>query len=254
VNTALNSTLATIIAVATVTTAVMAQTRPQVPVIVASHQDDHPCGTGVVEGLDSYGDGFLDVKAGPGPNFERIDKLYNGAEVYVCGDNGDWPSVVYSHTRAWTPRCGLHLFLMMAVPMIAVLAMIRPDCCFYAGGFAHVRRFQNSVTWSRAGEHQQNGGSGDQEIAGRSDPERRVDAEGNAGDNSNARSENAGSAVDAPEPRRGAGADCRDQTHAGRKSKAHQEACWRQHKNTEAGANEEVCSIEVDEERGQPER
>src|SRR5947209_16754760 len=107
---------------------------------------------------------------------------------------------------------------------------------------------------SRAGEYQQHGGSGDQEIAGGSDPECRVDAEGNAGDNGNARSENACSAVDAPEPRRGAGADCRDQTHAGRKSKAHQEACWREDKNTEAGANEKVRSIEVDEKPGQPER
>jgi hypothetical protein len=62
------------------------------------------------------------------------------------------------------------------------------------------------------------------------------------------------SAVDTPEPRRGAGADCRHQTQAGRKSKADQEACWRQDKNTEAGANEKVRSIEVDEERGQPER
>ena len=109
------------------------------------------------------------------------------------------------------------------------------------------------VAGSGASRHQQHCGSGDQEIAGGSDPERRIDAEGNAGDNSNARSENAGSAVDAPEPRRGAGADCRDQPHAGRKSKAHQEACWRQHKNTEAGANKKVRSIEVDEERGQPE-
>src|SRR3954462_11126305 len=74
---------------------------------------------------------------------------------------------------------------------------------------------------SRAGEYQQYIGSGDQEIAGGSDPECRVDAEGNAGDNGNARSENACSAVDAPEPWRGAGADCRNQTHAGRKSEAH---------------------------------
>src|SRR5262249_56066612 len=81
-----------------------------------------------------------------------------------------------------------------------------------------------------------------------------VDAEGNAGDNSNTRSENACSAVDSPEPRRGAGADCRDQTHAGRKSKTHEEACWRQDKDTKAGTNEKLRSIELDEQRGQPER
>ena len=49
----------------------------------------------------------------------------------------------------------------------------------------------------RAGGYQQHGGSGDQEIAGGSDPEHRVDAKGNAGDNGNARSENACSTVDA---------------------------------------------------------
>src|SRR5258707_3785518 len=49
----------------------------------------------------------------------------------------------------------------------------------------------SSCSRSRAGEYQQHGGTGDQEIAGGSDPECRVDAEGNAGDNGNARSENA---------------------------------------------------------------
>ena len=62
----------------------------------------------MVEGLDPHGDGFLDVKAGPGPEFERIDKLYNGAEVFVCGNQGDWLSVVYSPTGRWTPQCGLN--------------------------------------------------------------------------------------------------------------------------------------------------
>ena len=102
-------------------------------------------------------------------------------------------------------------------------------------------------------EHQQHGGSGDQEVAGGSDPERRIDAEGNAGDNGNARSENACTAVDAPEPGHGAGIDRGDQSHAGRKSKAHQEACRRQDKDTKAGANEKVRSIEAEQER-QPER
>ena len=70
----------------------------------------------------------------------------------------------------------------------------------------HIRAFgwvQGSwigMVGSRAGEHQQNGWSGDQEIAGSSDPERRIDAEGNTGDQGNTRGENACTAVDAPEP------------------------------------------------------
>jgi hypothetical protein len=105
---AMKIALAVAIATLTTATAAKAQTRPQVPVIITSQQDDEPCGVGVVEGLDSDGDGFLEVKAGPGPEFERIDKLYNGAEVFVCGNNGDWVSVVYSPMRKWTPQCGLN--------------------------------------------------------------------------------------------------------------------------------------------------
>jgi hypothetical protein len=98
-----------LLALATVTTPVMAQTRPQVPVVITSNEDDtDPCGVGVVEGLDSHGDGFLDVKAGPELEFERINKLHNGAQVFVCGNQGDWLSVVYSLTGRWTPQCGLN--------------------------------------------------------------------------------------------------------------------------------------------------
>jgi hypothetical protein len=88
----------------------------------------------------------------------------------------------------------------------------------------------------RASKHQQNGWSGHQEIAGGSDPERRIDAEGNTGDHGNTRGENTGSAVDAPEPGHGAGIDRGDQSHAGRKSKTHQQACRRQDKDTQRPA------------------
>ena len=97
---------------------------------------------------------------------------------------------------------------------------------------------------SRAGRHQQHGGSGDQKVAGSSDSERCIDAERNAGDNGKACSENACTAVDAPEPGHGPGVDRGNQSHAGRKSKAHQETCRRQHKDTKAGANDKVRSID----------
>src|SRR6185437_1631995 len=90
------------------------------------------------------------------------------------------------------------------------------------------------------------GWSGDQEIAGSSDPERRIDADGNTGGQGDTRGENARTAVDAPEPGHWPGIDCGDQSHAGRKSKAHQEACGREDKDTKAGANDKVRSIEAE--------
>ena len=92
-------------ALAALTTASMAN-RLAVPVIVGGEQDYDACGSGgTVEGLNPRGDGFLAVKAGPGVNFERIDKLYNGMQLYICGEQGDWFAIVYSQTGSWSERC-----------------------------------------------------------------------------------------------------------------------------------------------------
>jgi hypothetical protein len=77
-------------------------------VIVGGEQDYDACGSsGTVEGLNPRGDGFRAVKAGPGVYFERIDKLYNGMQVYICGEQGDWFAVVYSQTGSWSERCNV---------------------------------------------------------------------------------------------------------------------------------------------------
>jgi hypothetical protein len=72
--------------------------RPIVPVVVGQDGPDYDAcaSSGTVEGLNPRGDGFLAVKSGPGLNFERIDKLYNGQHVYICGYHGDWYAIVYS--------------------------------------------------------------------------------------------------------------------------------------------------------------
>lgn len=94
-------------ALAGLTTASVAN-RLAVPVIVGGEQDYDACGSsGTVEGLNPHGDGFLAVKAGPGLNFERIDKLYNGMQVYICGEQGDWFAIVYSQTGSWSERCNV---------------------------------------------------------------------------------------------------------------------------------------------------
>jgi hypothetical protein len=58
-----------------------------VPVVIESDDDTAPCAGGVVVDLDPHGDGFLAVKAGPGLNYARIDKLYNngdGSNTRTC--------------------------------------------------------------------------------------------------------------------------------------------------------------------------
>jgi hypothetical protein len=70
--------------------------RPQVPVVITANPDTDVCGNGIVHGLDPRGDGFLAVKAGPGLKFARIDKLYNGEQVYLCGFRDDWLAIVYT--------------------------------------------------------------------------------------------------------------------------------------------------------------
>jgi hypothetical protein len=92
-----------IAALATVlSTAAAAQYRPVVPVTILGARDGHEeitCGTGVVRRLDPRGDGFLAVKAGPGLAFDRIDRLFNGDPVYICGQRGEWLAVVYTRAR-----------------------------------------------------------------------------------------------------------------------------------------------------------
>jgi hypothetical protein len=73
-----------------------ARVRPVVPVMITANENSDVCGNGLVRGLDPQGDGFLAVKAGPGLGYKRIDKLYNGEQVYLCGFKGDWFAIVYT--------------------------------------------------------------------------------------------------------------------------------------------------------------
>jgi hypothetical protein len=73
---------------------------PRVPVIIEHSPEGYdPCAYGVVHNLDPKGDGFLAVKAGPGLHYERIDKLYNGESVIICGGKGVWYAIIYTKAR-----------------------------------------------------------------------------------------------------------------------------------------------------------
>jgi hypothetical protein len=93
-------TIGAVICVATAASGQEARTHPQVPVMIEHSPDGTPpCAYGIVHSLDPKGDGFLAVKAGPGLQYERIDKLYNGEQVIICGDKGAWYAIVYTGTR-----------------------------------------------------------------------------------------------------------------------------------------------------------
>jgi len=70
-----------------------------VPVIAGQNPGYDACGTvGQVRGLDPQGgDGFLAVRAGPSSNYAMLDKVYNGYQLYICDQRGQWLGVVYSH-------------------------------------------------------------------------------------------------------------------------------------------------------------
>ena len=82
-----------------VASAVLAQEPGVRPQMIIQASDTDPCGNGVVRGLDPKGDGFLTVKSAPGLRYRRIDKLFNGDQVYLCAKAGDWLGVVYTRTR-----------------------------------------------------------------------------------------------------------------------------------------------------------
>jgi hypothetical protein len=121
-------TIGVIFCVATAAGGREAGIRPQVPVIIEhtwahspewGYEPMPPCANGVVHNLDPKGDGFLAVKAGPGLHYARIDKLYNGKQVFMCGQKG------VSDVRSWreppetgsqTPQCsGLRRIMGCAI-------------------------------------------------------------------------------------------------------------------------------------------
>jgi len=81
--------------------------RPDVPVMVGGDEATDACASaGEIVRLDPQGDGFLSVRSGPGgAPFHEIDRLFNGDQVYVCGENGPWYAVVYHSTRKLDAEC-----------------------------------------------------------------------------------------------------------------------------------------------------
>ncbi len=58
-----------------------------------------------MRGLKADGDGFLAVRNGPGAAYATTDKLFEGREVLMCDQRGEWIAVVYSDSSLG--RCGV---------------------------------------------------------------------------------------------------------------------------------------------------
>jgi hypothetical protein len=84
-------------------TPVLAQqpARIDAPVVIGGNANYDACAsTGQVVGLNPRGDGFLSVRSGPGGRpYREIDRLFNGNQVYICGETGPWLAVVYPAGR-----------------------------------------------------------------------------------------------------------------------------------------------------------
>jgi hypothetical protein len=74
-----------------------------IPVLVGGDA----CGIGLVQGLNLFGDGFLAVRNGPSSQFNQIDSLFNGMQIHVCRELGNWLAVVYNPTGQWSEFCGV---------------------------------------------------------------------------------------------------------------------------------------------------
>ncbi|OYU88134.1 MAG: integron [Bradyrhizobiaceae bacterium PARB1] len=88
--------------------AVSRSAKIDVPVMIKSDPDIDACGNGEIIGLDPKGDGFLSVRSGPGGSpYTEIDRLYNGDQIYICGNKGPWQTIVYMPERVLSASCGV---------------------------------------------------------------------------------------------------------------------------------------------------
>lgn len=64
-----------------------------VPIIIGGDGFDACGSSGEVVGLKASGDGFLAVRAAP--NGTKVNQVYNGQQIYLCNQIGDWFGIVY---------------------------------------------------------------------------------------------------------------------------------------------------------------
>jgi hypothetical protein len=91
-----NWMLTLLLVAAMLTPIAQARTPAAVPVEIGGDEVLDACGSfAQVKGLKADGDGFLAVRSGPGTAYAMVDKLSNGREMYLCGEQGQWLAIVY---------------------------------------------------------------------------------------------------------------------------------------------------------------
>ncbi|MEM9331675.1 MAG: SH3 domain-containing protein [Pseudomonadota bacterium] len=68
-----------------------------VPVMEIADGNLDTCAYGKVDGLKADGDGFLAVRSGPGTQYQKLDELRNGDDVWLFNWQGDWIGIVYDN-------------------------------------------------------------------------------------------------------------------------------------------------------------
>ena len=65
------------------------------PIMEIPDEDLDTCALGQVVRLNPDGDNFLAVRTGPGTQFDMIDKIHTGDQVWIFNQDGNWFGVVY---------------------------------------------------------------------------------------------------------------------------------------------------------------
>ena len=65
------------------------------PIMEIPEEDWDTCAFGKVANLNPDGDNFLAVRSGPSTASEMIDKIFDGEQVWIFNDEGNWIGIVY---------------------------------------------------------------------------------------------------------------------------------------------------------------
>ena len=87
----------------------------KVPVMYGQEAELDACTSqGVVQKLDTKGDNFLALRAGPGANYKMLAKLKSGQKVAMCDSKPGWLGVVVFPTA--DDQCGTNTSLDKPAP------------------------------------------------------------------------------------------------------------------------------------------